>query len=255
MKRILQNIIKKTGYTLVKSSDNNYPDIKEKEFWDYYTLCKPYTMTSIERMYALYSATDYVLKNEIEGDFVECGVWRGGSAMLIAMMLQHRNITNRKIHLFDTFEGMTAPSSFDFSFSGENASELLSKNTDESGNPAWCLADINDVQNNMQKTGFSAANLVYVKGKVEDTLPLHKPNSPIALLRLDTDWYESTKHELNVLYPIVSLHGVLIIDDYGHWEGCRKAVDEYISQHNLTILLNRVDYTGRVALKNATLHP
>jgi O-methyltransferase len=250
MKKILQKIAKKMGYTLTKSAKNNYPDIKEKEFWNIYAMCKPYTMTSIERMYALYSSTDYVLKNNIEGDFVECGVWRGGSAMLLAMMLNNRNITNRKIHLFDTFEGMTAPSSFDFSFSGENATELLSKNTDESGKPAWCLADINDVKNNMQKTGFPSDNLVYVKGKVEDTLPLNKPTAPIALLRLDTDWYESTKHELNVLYPILTHNGILIIDDYGHWEGCRKAVDEYISENKVSILLNRIDYTGRVAIKN-----
>lgn len=238
------------GYSLIKTSTNTYPDIKEQEFWDIYDLCKPYTMTSVERMYALYVSVDYVLKNKIEGDFVECGVWRGGSAMLMALMLQHRNISNRKIHLFDTFEGMTAPSSLDFSFNGENASTLLSKNTDESGQTAWCLADINDVKNNMQRTGFSAAHLVYVKGKVEDTLPLNKPSSPIALLRLDTDWYESTKHELNVLYPILTQNGVLIIDDYGHWEGCRKAVDDYFEQNNLSVLLHRVDYTGRVAIKN-----
>jgi hypothetical protein len=89
-----------------------------------------------------------------------------------------------------------------------------------------------------------------VKGKVEDTLPLNKPTAPIALLRLDTDWYESTKHELNVLYPILTHNGILIIDDYGHWEGCRKAVDEYISENKVSILLNRIDYTGRVAIKN-----
>jgi O-methyltransferase len=85
-------------------------------------------------------------------------------------------------------------------------------------------------------------------GKVEDTFPKDTPDK-IAILRLDTDWYESTRHELIHLYPKLSIGGVLIIDDYGHWEGARKAVDEYINDNTLRILLNRIDYTGRIAVK------
>lgn len=102
----------------------------------------------------------------------------------------------------------------------------------------------------MRKTNFPEANLIYVKGKVEDTLPVNKPAGKIALLRLDTDWYESTKHELNILFPMLVQNGVLIIDDYGHWQGCRKAVDEYIQENKLPLLLNRIDYTGRIAIKS-----
>ena len=87
-----------------------------------------------------------------------------------------------------------------------------------------------------------------VKGKVEDTLPGHAPDH-IAVLRLDTDWYASTKHEMEHLYPRLARGGVLIIDDYGHWAGSRQAVDEYLAEHGIHLLLNRTDYTGRMALK------
>jgi hypothetical protein len=90
----------------------------------------------------------------------------------------------------------------------------------------------------------------FVKGKVEDTIPASTPDR-IAILRLDTDWYASTRHELEHLYPLLAPGGVLIIDDYGHWEGCRQAVDEYFASRNLQVLLNRVDYTGRIAVKLA----
>jgi len=251
MKKLLKKIINKLGYsiTLTKSLYEKYPDIKEEEFWEIYYLCNPYTMTSIERMYSLYCSIDYVLANNIEGDFVECGVWRGGSAMLIAKMLANRNILNRKIYLFDTFEGMTQPTNIDLSYKGEDAGSLLANTIDDKENTVWCLANLADVKNNMDKTKLPIDNIVYVKGKVEDTLTENSPIGIIALLRLDTDWYESTKHELNILYPKLKEKGVLIIDDYGHWQGCRKAVDEYFSENTSTIFLNRIDYTGRIGIK------
>jgi hypothetical protein len=100
----------------------------------------------------------------------------------------------------------------------------------------------------MAMTNYPQDKLNYVVGKVEDTIPETLPRK-IALLRLDTDWYESTLHELNHLYPLLTEGGVLIIDDYGHWQGAKKAVDEYIEKNKLKILLNRIDYTGRIAIK------
>ncbi|MBW7858457.1 MAG: class I SAM-dependent methyltransferase, partial [Leptonema sp. (in: Bacteria)] len=187
--------------------------------------------------------------NNINGDFVECGVWRGGSAMLIAKMLVERKITNRKIILFDTFEGMSEPSQFDIDVSGELASESLKQNIHQKETSVWCLADIVDVQNNMNQTGFSNDSIIYIKGKVEDTIPKKLTTKQVALLRLDTDWYESTKHELIYLYPLLSKEGILIVDDYGHWQGCRRAVDEYFEEQKTTLMLNRIDYTGRIAIK------
>ena len=254
MKKLLLNTFKNLGYQVskYKSLYESYPDIKEQEFWEIYHLCEPYTMTSVERMYSLYCAIDYVLINDIEGDFVECGVWRGGSAMLMAKMLFNRNITDRKLYLYDTFEGMSEPTNDDITFKNEDAGKLMANSVHNKENSVWCLADLNDVKNNMSKTNFLSDNLVYVEGKVEDTLPAEMPTGKIALLRLDTDWYESTKHELNNLYPLLAEKGVLIIDDYGHWQGCRKAVDEYFEQNKITIFLTRVDYTCRLAIKPTT---
>lgn len=242
------------GYSLTKvnKAKNVFPDIEEKEFWDIYTLCKPYTMTSIERMYSLYKSVEYVLENKIEGSFVECGVWRGGSAMLIAKMLFNRNIEDRKIYLFDTYEGMSEPSNLDISYSQENAQVLRSdRGFNEDGSSNWCYAGLEDVKKNMSETNYIVNNIVFIKGKVEETIPSKSPKEKIALLRLDTDWYESTKHELEYLFPKVVENGVLIIDDYGHWEGCRKAVNEYF-RTTTSILLNRVDYTGRVGIKTVS---
>ena len=244
MKKLLLKLLEKWGYTINPTSD-----IKDAEFWKIYKWCKPYTMTTIERMYALYCSVNYVINNKVPGSFVECGVWRGGSSMLIAKMLTNRNIDDRKIYLFDTFEGMTRPTDNDKDFTGKSAASLLKKNEHNKQESLWALADLSDVQNNMRLTNFPEEKIVYIKGKVETTIPTTLLNESIALLRLDTDWYTSTKHELLHLFPKLENSGVLIIDDYGHWEGCKKAVDEYFMENGINILLNRIDYTGRVGIK------
>ncbi|MBS1667110.1 MAG: class I SAM-dependent methyltransferase [Bacteroidetes bacterium] len=251
MKKKILKVAQKFGYSIKKTSES-YSDITNEEFWDIYDLCKLYTMTSIDRMYSLYSAVEYVLKNNIKGDFVECGVWRGGSSMLIAKMLGNRKIFDRKLFLYDTFEGMSAPTDVDVEKSGKTADVLLNENKNDKEGSVWCLADLQDVQNNFKKIDCTNIDIAFVKGKVEDTIPLNIPAAKIALLRLDTDWYESTKHELIHLYPKLETKGVLIIDDYGHWQGCRKAVDEYFQEKGISLLLNRIDYTGRIAIKTSS---
>jgi O-methyltransferase len=239
--------------SLKRSNTNKAPeqhlDIQKGEFYELYRLCKPYTMTSVERMYGLYSAVEYILRNNIEGDFVECGVWRGGSSMLILKMLLNRNIRNRRLYMYDTYEGMSEPTSHDVDISKKNASTSLKENESNKEESVWCLASLEDVKRNFAQEGLSIENINFIKGKVEDTIPQVMPTSAIALLRLDTDWYESTKHEMNFLFPKLTRNGVLIIDDYGHWEGCRKAVDEYLADNHISLLLNRMDYTGRMAIK------
>ena len=227
------------------------PDMFETEFRELYKLCSPYTMTSCERMYGLYKAVDYVLSSGVPGDFVECGVWRGGSAMIIAKMMVNRGVENRKIYMYDTYEGMSPPTNFDIDINGQNASELMAISANKKEMSVWCLADLSEVKQNLASTGLAPEQLIFIKGKVEETIPEIVPEHKIAILRLDTDWYESTKHELLHLYPILSVNGVLIIDDYGHWSGCRKAVDEYFNSHNVKILMNRIDYTGRIGIKTS----
>jgi len=200
-------------------------------------------MTSAERINALIEATKYLVKEKIDGDFVECGVWKGGSVMAMALTLKEMGEV-REIYLYDTFSGMSAPSDVD----GEAAMEMFSKTRTSEDSSQWLLSPIEEVEKNILETGYPKEKCHFIKGKVEDTIPMIIPQK-IALLRLDTDFYESTKHELVHLFPRLSPKGVLIIDDYGCWQGARKAVDEYIIDNKLCIFLNRVDSQGRIAIK------
>ena len=209
---------------------------------------QPFTMTSPERIFALREAINHVVRHKIHGDIVECGVWKGGSMMVAARTLQDLGETSRHLYLFDTFEGMPAPGEQDVSLENESASELMSR-ADKQSSSIWAFGALEEVKRNLLSTGYPASQVSFVKGKVEETIPQNAPPQ-IAVLRLDTDWYESTYHEMVHLYPRLSSGGVLIIDDYGHWKGARKAVDQYIEENNLRLLLSRIDYTGRICVKN-----
>jgi len=208
----------------------------------------PFTMTSPERVRALADAVRYVIANGIPGAFVECGVWRGGSMMVVAKVLLAAGASDRDLFLFDTFEGMPAPTSRDVAYDGRSAAKLLSKRPRHVGDRVWCIADERDVRANLAGTGYPAERIHLIPGRVEETLPGAGPGS-IALLRLDTDWYESTLHELRHLEPAVVHGGVVMIDDYGHWSGARMAVDEYLESLRPRPLLHRVDYTARSWIK------
>jgi len=210
---------------------------------------QPFTLTSPERIAALCHAVEYISCHKIAGDIVECGVWRGGSMMAVAKTLLRYGDVRRKLHLFDTFEGMTPPTEIDRKCrDGVSAAAIMATNDRSHG--IWCCCPLEEVQHNLACARYPMRQISFIKGRVEHTLPAQAPAS-IALLRLDTDWYESTKHELTHLYPRLSAGGVLIVDDYGHWEGARAAVDEYVRDNDLPILLNRIDYTGRIAMKPA----
>jgi O-methyltransferase len=210
--------------------------------------CQSSTMTSIERLYALYKAVAYLSAAGIPGDFVECGVWRGGSMMCAALTLLTAGDTSRQLHLYDTFEGMVAPGSADVDAMGHTAAARLAAEQRTEDSHIWAYGPIEVVRRNMALTGYPADQITYVRGPVEQTLPVTVPKS-IALPRLDTDWYESTRLELEYLFPRLVTGGVLIIDDYGHWQGARRAVDEYFAANDVKMLLNRIDYTGRVGVR------
>ncbi|HLL26502.1 MAG TPA: TylF/MycF/NovP-related O-methyltransferase [Xanthobacteraceae bacterium] len=206
----------------------------------------PFTMTSIERQWALIKAVDYLNANRIGGDFVECGVWRGGNLM-IAKELCRKSAVERKFYLFDTFAGMSSPTAADVTYAGADAGDTYRERVRE-GHVDWVYASLDDVRDNFRRANLLDDRVIFVKGKVEDTLA-EKKNLPdrIALLRLDTDFYESTRTELEILYPRLASGGVLIVDDYGHWRGARRAVDEYF--RNTALLWSRIDYTARMTLK------
>jgi O-methyltransferase len=205
------------------------------------------TMTSPERIVSLVRATAHVARAAIPGDFVECGVWKGGSMMAVALTLQRLNETGRTLHLFDTFQGMPAAGQADRDHAGRSADEnrrISRWATSES----WCLAGLEEVRKNMQSTDYPSDRIRYIAGRVEATIPAHAPEK-IALLRLDTDWYESTRHELEHLYPRLVPGGVLIFDDYGYWQGVRQATDEYIATLKRPPLLCRIDACASMAVK------
>jgi O-methyltransferase len=251
MKQLIINILRKFNYELkpingLVINEKIYPDFSNTDL-ELANFVRPYTMTSPERMFALMRAVEYIEKYKIEGDVVECGVWRGGSSMIMAKKLLDSKNTNRQLYMYDTYDGMSEPTEEDKQHDGQVAQQMLDV-SDKVDDQIWCFSALDEVKKNMKKTGFDISNIHFVQGKVEDTIPNVIPKK-IAILRLDTDWYESTKHEMEHLFPLLVKGGVLIIDDYGHWQGARKAIDEYLETHNIQILLNRVDYTARIGVK------
>lgn len=209
-------------------------------------------MTSRSRQWALIQSIEWIASNDIEGDIVECGVWKGGNLILCGLMLKNLNIS-RLIWGYDTFTGMSEPTEHDYSVYSRklaNFSLVKSKwleNRKVQRND-WNYAAREEVADNFSRE-VGTDNLKLISGKVEDTLLL-EDNIPekISILRLDTDWYESTKMELEILFPRLEKAGVLIIDDYGHFAGSRKAVDEFFEQQGF-VWLHRVDYTCRLYVK------
>jgi hypothetical protein len=248
MKQMIKSALARAGLELTRTADRRRAAIADLGVDDRELVARvePFTMTSLDRRASLIGAVDHVVRHRIAGDIVECGVWRGGSMMLAALALMARGDTSRDLWLYDTFEGMSEPGAQDRSASGETAAAQLARTP--RGEGVWCEAGLEDVQANLWSTGYPRERIHFVQGKVEATIPERLPKR-IALLRLDTDWYESTRHELKHLYPLLARHGVLLIDDYGHWQGARQAVDEYFAAQAEPVYLHRVDYTARLVVK------
>lgn len=197
------------------------------------------TMTSQERVEGLHQALINVYKNQLEGDFVECGIYQGGNLIIAKKFFESVNFF-KTFYGYDTFEGMTAPGNFD----SIKAHKVWN-------NSAKCEAGLDLVINIMKDFKIYDKNIKLIKGDVKQTLN-DEDNLPkkISILRLDTDWYDSTAIELKILYPRLVSKGFLIIDDYGHWSGCKKAVDEYFGEEFVKDNFKQLDYTGIIYQKN-----
>jgi O-methyltransferase len=242
VKRAGKKLLLDLGYDLVPSG--KLPSDFTEQEKELVRRVSPYTMTTPERIYGLKTAVEYLVAHDVPGTIVECGVWRGGSMMVVADTLLSLGATERDLYLFDTFEGMTKPTKED----GDQAMARFEQQKTGDDSSDWCYASLADVQACLGQTGYPPNKIHFVKGKVEETIPEQAPEE-IALLRLDTDWYTSTRHELVHLFPRLVKGGVLFIDDYGRWQGARQAIDEYFSQNNIKMLLNRLDTTGRIGIK------
>lgn len=246
LKRIINRALAARGWQLTPLvGDAGLADLSDADRAIVKTV-DPFTLTGIDRRASLLQAVDHIVCHRIPGDIVECGVWRGGSMMAVALALLARGDASRQLYLYDTFEGMTMPTEADRAHTGEAAAAQLERTA--RGEGVWCEAGLDDVQANLWSTGYPRDKIHFVQGPVEQTIPATMP-SQVALLRLDTDWYESTAHELLHLYPLLQTQGVLIIDDYGHWQGARRAVDEYFAASREPVYLHRVDYTARLLVK------
>tara|TARA_B100002051_G_C16557086_1_gene545579 strand:+ start:132 stop:887 length:756 start_codon:yes stop_codon:yes gene_type:complete len=247
-KKIINKILNKFGYQIQKIDTKlKLPIEFSQDELNLVTSIEDYTMTGRIRIISIINLYKDIINREVEGDFVECGVWRGGNLILV-QKLNEIHQQKKNIFGFDTFEGMTKPNEFDFDLRNENANNLLNK-TKKLNNVKniWAYCDLDTVQDNINKI-LKQNNIKLIKGDVKNTLKI-KENLPekISMLRLDTDFYESTKIELEVLYPRLSKGGVLIIDDYGHFKGCKKAVDEFFENSNN--VLHYIDYSARYLVK------
>lgn len=208
-----------------------------------------YSMASRERLFCTMLACRHVVQRGIEGDFVECGVWRGGNSLIAASVFRNEEPA-RKVYLFDTFAGMTPPEANDRELMSGKPAKEKHEALERGSHNEWCYASLEDVRGIFATRGFGDDRVSFVMGDVRETL-LEKENLPekISVLRLDTDWYESTMLELEILYPRLVKGGILIVDDYGHWTGSKEAVDKYFAGLGERPFLQFTDYTGRCAVK------
>jgi len=253
VKRKIHNLIYSSRHSSKKSKNLLNTSVVELDDKDIelinYVMEKKYSMASTQRLVNTIKSCRYVVENNVPGDFVECGVWRGGNGILAKSIFEYLG-SDKNVWMFDTFKGMTEPTSVDVEAIDQTSAQIKFLENQTETHNEWCYASLEDVQKNCLDAGVDVGSFTFIKGDICETLKINK-NIPeqISVLRLDTDWYESTKAELEVLYPRLSNAGVLIIDDYGHWEGARKAVEEYFSSQRYKPLFNVIDRTGRSAIK------
>jgi len=230
---------------IVKSfSQNSSIKNSDPEFCRIHDMIHPYTMLSEKRLFSLYVLCRHICLLDIKGNFVECGVAAGGSSALIASVIKKFSKRSRKLYSFDTFEGMPEPSPEDILLNGSKAESI-------GWGTGTCSASKHYVTNFWEKLELSDI-ITPVKGLFEDTLPGNKDQiGDIAFIHLDGDWYKSTKSILYHLYDNIVNTGILQVDDYGHWAGCKKAIHEFETQQNTNFCINNIDGAGVWFFKKA----
>jgi len=250
LKKIVKRALKFINYEINKiNHEIVFPVEMPEDNKEFIKQCLKYSMTGSIRMSALSFCVENVIANKIDGDIVECGVWRGGN-LILAQMILNKHFINKKIYGYDTFEGMSEPTDYDIDYRNKLAKVLMHK-SDKKNNilNIWAFVNQETVIENIN-SNLTNHKIFLVKGKVEQTLnKIDNLPKKISILRLDTDWYESTKIELEVLYPLLEKNGFLIVDDYGHFKGAQKAVDEYFEKININPYFHIVDYSCRILQK------
>ncbi|MGB7275494.1 MAG: TylF/MycF/NovP-related O-methyltransferase, partial [Geitlerinemataceae cyanobacterium] len=238
---------------LAKEPSFHAASIQDQEFQEILKTVRPYTMLSEARLYSLFSLVKRICTNNIPGNIVECGVAGGGSTALMAAVIKRYSKQPRWLYAFDSFDGMPTPTAED-KHNGIHAN-------DTGWGTGTCAAPETSVREICAKLGVSEI-VKTVKGYFQETLPkMRNPVGMIALLHMDGDWYESTQTILQNLYDRVVNDGLIQVDDYGYWEGCRQAIHEFAQSHNLKFTINPIDDTGVWFVKpdkfpvNSTIEP
>jgi hypothetical protein len=213
----------------------NFPEIEDATFWAFYDQCKDYSLVHVTGFFNLFQSFHYLAANGIRGNAVECGCFLGGIAMFMGLLRGQLKLTDMEIILFDTFEGAPAGST-DVVLGTPFVEPCLLPSYREAV-PAAIATVVG-----------STAGYRLVEGLVENTLP-RTETGDLALLRLDTDYYSSTAIEYDVLFPRLVSGGVLIVDDYGMFQGSRRATDEYLARLDKPPLLNRIDVSIWAGIK------
>jgi O-methyltransferase len=272
MKNIIKRLIRKFGYEINKIENIGsipfHNDLNkniryefENEANEAIKIVRKQTMLPYMDLVTLYEQARYCEKAAIEGDFVECGVWKGGAVGLMALVNLKYSAQKRNLHLFDAFEEICAPNKdIDGDRAINEVKELLSDKAlingelqplkgiyDKIGGPS----DINECRSLIEKKiGYPTDYIQYHKGWFQNTVAIQsKEIKKIALLRLDGDWYESTKICLENLYDNVVSNGIIIFDDYGLYAGCKKAVDEFFESRNEAYFLHYSTWSCRYIQK------
>ena len=249
-KKLVNEIFNSLGYKILSKDTFNYKfDLTDQETKILnYVLENKLTMGSKDNLAATILAARYISKNKIKGDFVECGVWRGGHGIAAALTFKLYSY-NSKIICFDTFSGMTKPDEHDSElYSMQPANMLLNRESNKVGKwTTWANASLEDVQFGLSKCCIQKEQVKFVVGDVHNTVPSNLSES-ISVCRIDTDWYSSTRHILENCWDRISPGGILILDDYDIWSGARKAVDEFFLSIEYKPFLIRTEI-GRVVVK------
>ena len=223
--------------TLLRVLAQGWDAISPSEFSRLYRQVRRHTMCSNARLRGLYRAARYVVQHRIPGDFVECGCALGGSAALIKLTLRQLG-ESRALWLFDTFEGLPAPTAQDSDFEFANLYT------------GSCVGTVDEVRHLFEELRIEDG-VHFVKGLFQEELPKTQV-SEIALLHIDGDWYESVKTCLENLYDRVVPGGFIQFDDYGYWKGARRAIDEFLGSRKIQTTLVRLDYSGRQLVKRVS---
>ena len=252
IKKLIKKILSIFNYRIISNKDwnkkveNLIVEASEQELEEFEKI-NEISLTSLPNRWSLLQSLHYINDNNIKGDIVETGVFRGANLVLINNFLNKSNI-DKKIYAYDTYAGQPEPSNLDFDLKGTSMIDKFSDLKKKNIITVYC--SLEKVKENIIKYSINdLSKIIFVKGKVEDTLDDERNiPSQISLLRLDTDFYDSVKKSLEILYPKLISGGVLIIDDYGHFKGAKLAVDNYFKDKQ-KIWMHRVDYTCRLIIK------